>query len=266
MQSGFLFGALRHASPEERNAFAAAVLLPDLRKSHPVPAISPQAKTLSDEVTDTGFATLGTLLTRDNADDAVRYFRGQSGYASQTPLQSDGVLRPFESYLATQGGSERYFCYSSKTSLGCPQVRQIVNNPLLREVAASYLGFTPVLFSVNTIVTIKGNSDHYVMRMHRDFDAFASVTFFIYWTDVGADNGATIYIPRTHRSSQVDPNDRTFLTGQAGQVFALDTFGLHAGNKSVAGYRFATWCRFGSAPNLATIQDPDLVPALAPAI
>jgi hypothetical protein len=104
------------------------------------------------------------------------------------------------------------------------------------------------------------------MRMHRDYDAFASVTFFIYWTDVAADNGATIYIPHSHRSSQVDPNRRAYLTGQAGQVFALDTFGLHAGNKSIVGYRFATWCRFGSAPNLATIQDPDLVPALAPAL
>jgi hypothetical protein len=260
MRRGFLYGALRHLSPEDRSAFAEAALLPVLKKTQPAPVVSPQAKSIAADLARTGFISLGNLIPRNDADEAVRYFRAQKGYASQTPLQSDGVLRPFDDFINQERVAERYFCYSAKTSLACSQVQNVVNNGLLREVAAAYLGFTPTLFSVNTIATIKGSADHYVMRMHRDYDAFASVTFFVYWTDVGADNGATIYIPHSHLSSNV-PDGKAFLTGQAGQIFALDTFGLHAGNKSVTDFRLATWCRFGSTPNLASVQDPDLVPA-----
>jgi hypothetical protein len=130
----------------------------------------------------------------------------------------------------------------------------------LRKIAATYLGFTPVMYSVNTIVTNAGDDAHYVMRMHRDQDAFACVTFFVCWTAVAARNGATIYVPRSHVSSEVDVSKPTYLEGSAGEVFCVDTFGLHSGNREVTGPRFATWIRFGSAPNLGTVQDPDLVP------
>jgi Phytanoyl-CoA dioxygenase (PhyH) len=260
LQRGFLFGALRHLSPEDRNAFSEVAVLPDLRKMQPTPRVSSRATLIAAEVKKTGYASLGAPFARSDAECAVRYFQKQTGYASQTPLQSDGISRSFSDFTTQKRATERYFCYSSKTSLACSQVRDVVNNPLLREVAAAYLGFTPKLYSVNTIATINGSADHYVMRMHRDYDAFASMTFFIYWTDVAADNGATIYIPHSHLFSKV-PKVKVFLTGEAGQIFGLDTFGLHAGNKSVAGFRLATWCRFGSTPNLATVQDPDLSPA-----
>jgi hypothetical protein len=261
LRRGFLYGALRHLSPEDRIAFSEITLVPELKKTHPAPSVSAQARATADEVVKAGYTSLGRLISREDASAAVHYFRNQAGYASQTPLQSDGVLRPFSDFVnQEQHTAERYFCYSAKTSLECPQVRTVVDNRLLREVAAAYLGFTPTLFSVNTIVTTKGTNHHYVMREHRDYDAFTSIAFFVYWTDVAKDNGATIYIPRSHLSSDA-PAAREFLTGEAGEIFALDTFGLHAGNKNVADFRLATWCRFGSTPNLATVQDPDLVPA-----
>ena len=260
MRRGLLYGALRHLGPEDRNAFAKVALLPGLKAARPVPPVQPEARALAAELARTGFVSLGSVITRDKAAAAVSYFRGQRGYASQTPMQSDGVLRPFDVDAPGQGLSERYFCFSCNTSLGCPQIAEVIDNPLIRQVAAAYLGFTPVLFGVNTIATVKGTGDHYVMRMHRDYDAFAAVTFFIYWTDVAADNGATLYLPGTHVSSAAASAERAYLTGGAGQIFGLDTFGLHAGNRSVEGFRLATWFRFGSGPNLATIQDPNLVP------
>ena len=260
MRRGFLFGGLRHLSPEDKNAFAQKVVLPPLKAAHPVPPIPPLAKSLAHRLAETGFVSFGSLVSRDAAESAVHYFRQQRGYTSQTPLTSDGVLRLFDAYVLQGQTSERYFSYSSKISLGCPQVANVVNHPLLREVAAAYLGFTPILFSINTLVTTEGDADHYVMRMHRDYDAFASVTFFVYWTDVSERNGATIYVPGSHVSAAVSQAERVHLTGRAGQVFGLDTFGLHAGNRSVEGFRVATWCRFGAAPNLSTVQSPELVP------
>ena len=266
LQRGFLFGGLRHLRPEDRNDFVRMVELPELSASQSPGSVAPQINRLASELAETGFVSLGSVISREEAEAAASFFRQQKGYASQTPLQSDGILRPFDLGTSQADQSERYFCFASSTSLACPQVAELANNTILRDVAAAYLGFAPVLYSVNTIATSKGGGDHYVMRTHRDYDAFASVTFFVCWTDVSADNGATIYIPRSHRSSDVSEADRLYLAGKAGQVFGLDAFGLHAGNRSVSGLRLATWIRFGSIPNLATIQDPDLVPVARPAL
>jgi hypothetical protein len=260
MQHGFLFGALRHISPEDRTNFARTTVAPALRRQRGSVTAGTQAGAAADQVARDGFLGLGPLLSRQEADAAVAYFRGQSGYPSQTPLQSDGVLQPFDEHALRADGAGRYFCFSSRTSLACPQVATLTRHPVLREIAAAYLGFAPDLYSVNTIATSKGSSDHYVMRMHRDYDAFACLTFFVCWTDVAPDNGATIYLPGSHKSRNVDATTKVFLSGAAGEVFAVDTFGLHSGNRDVADLRLTTWIRFGSIPNLGTIQDPDLVP------
>lgn len=258
MQRGLLFGALRHISPEDRNVFALSTVVPKLGRQRQSMAVGPPARAAADKIVRDGYVGLGPLLSTQDAAAAVAYFRRQKGYASQTPLQSDGVLQPFDEQAVRD--AERYFCFSSRTSLACPQVAALTRHPMLREIAAAYLGFTPDLYSVNTIATTKGASDHYVMRMHRDYDAFACITFFVYWTDVAPDNGATIYLPRSHRTGGVDVAQQVFLSGGAGEVFAVDTFGLHSGNRNVADLRLTTWIRFGSIPNLGTIQDPDLVP------
>lgn len=260
MKRDFLFGALRHLSPEDRTAFASAVVLPRARKNHRPPLISEEARALATEIGRTGFANLGQQISREEARSAVGYFSQQSGYCSQTPLQSDGRRQQFDVAALKDQSADRYFCFSSKTSLMCPQVKAIIDNPMLREVAAGYLGFMPELFNVNTIATVSGESEHYVMRLHRDFDAFASITFFVYWTDVSANNGATLFVPGSHLSSKVDTSHLVPLSGGAGEIFGIDPFGLHAGNRSVDGLRLATWFRYGLKPNLATIQDPDLVP------
>ncbi len=261
MRRAFLFGGLRHLSPEERTAFANAIVVPVLARTSPPIEADPETRASVALLKERGFVGLGPLVSSIDAKAAVDYFCSQEGYASQTPLQSDGVPRKCDPENLMTKGQDRYFCFSSQTSLACPQVAALLSEGRLREIAAAYLGFTPVMYSLNTIVTNEGDDAHYVMRMHRDQDAFSCVTFFVCWTAVAARNGATIYVPRSHVSSDVDVSKPTYLEGSAGEVFCVDTFGLHSGNREVTGPRFATWIRFGSAPNLGTVQDPDLVPA-----
>lgn len=261
MHRAFLFGGLRHLGPEERTAFANAVVVPMLARTSPPIESDAETRDSVALLRKLGFVGLGQLISPADAKAAVDYFCSHEGYASQTPLQSDGILRKCEPQNLMKKGQERYFCFSSQTSLACPQVADLLSDGRLRNIAAAYLGFTPVMYSVNTIVTNQGDDAHYVMRMHRDQDAFACVTFFVCWTAVSAKNGATIFVPRSHASSSVDVANPTYLEGNAGEVFCVDTFGLHSGNREVTGPRFATWIRYGSAPNLGTIQDPDLVPA-----
>jgi hypothetical protein len=260
MRRGFLFGALRQLSPEDRLAFANAIVRPELARSCPAASADPAALALAGTLERTGYVKLGPMMSESDARSGVDYFSGQQGYASQTPLQSDGILRAYDPQLLRNNGQDRYFCFSSRTSLACPQIKALLAGGRLRSIAAAYLGFMPEMYSINTIVTDRGDEPHYVMNMHRDQDAFACVTFFVCWTAVSEKNGATIYLPRSHVSSSVEASKLDYLEGGPGEVFCVDTFGLHKGNSDVTGPRFATWIRYGSAPNLGTIQDPDLVP------
>lgn len=261
VRHGLLFGGLRHLTPEDKRAFALKAVLP--RATSPPSQVKPELKSLVSELRRTGYADLGSLFSPEAADAVVRFFRSQKGYLAQNPMQSDGVLQQLDVEHLSSGANERYFCYPPSTSLRCPEVAAVVNNKRLSDLATAYLGFLPHLYSVNTFGTIKGSADHYVMRMHRDYDDFLSLTFFVYWTNVRGDNGATVYVPKSHLSSGEGNDAPVYLSGQAGSLFALDTFGLHAGNKSVDMLRLATWIRFGSIPNLATIQDGWLIPRVA---
>lgn len=250
---GFLYGALRHLPPEEKNSFDALVLAKMRPKA--VIAASSDVRRRSAEIEEIGYADLGRLVSPDGINSVHEYFGRQSGYNSQMPLMSDGVLRPFDVQMLGRGSSERYFCFSQEVSLNCGEIAKLVRSSEINALAEAYLGYKPVLYNVNTFATLRGDADHYVFRLHRDYDDFRFLAFFIYWTDVSSVDGATIYFPGTHRKSGLREETKAFLTGEAGKVFALDTFGLHSGNRSVANLRLATWFRFGTAPNLATIQN-----------
>ena len=92
------------------------------------------------------------------------------------------------------------------------------------------------------------------MRKHRDFDDFRFLTIFISWTKTTKEDGATLYAPGTHKSSESSKN-MIPLCAEAGEIFALDTFGFHAGNSSVLSPRLTSWIRYGNPINLATIQN-----------
>jgi hypothetical protein len=88
---GFLYGALRHLSPEDRSAFAAEVLR---RGSDLIPPAQPDSALR--ELSTRGYARLGRVAGGPDVASVVRYFQGRNGYLAQTPLQSDGVLRRFD--------------------------------------------------------------------------------------------------------------------------------------------------------------------------
>jgi hypothetical protein len=258
---GFLFGALRHLRPEDKNDFAASLQLrPRHGAAQPAPTPAGQA---AAQVADAGYAALGRLVAAEEVPEAVRYFRNQAGYISQVPLQSDGVLRPFDVEALRRRSAARYFCFPPRTSLKCPQLAAVLRDPRLSAIACAYLGYVPRLYSVNTFATLEGDADHYVMRLHRDYDDFKSLAFFIYWTGTSADNGATVYVPGSHVSSKAPREKITHLVGEAGAGYAIDTFGLHSGNRSVESFRLVTWVRYGQSPNLATVQDGWLIPGQA---
>jgi hypothetical protein len=241
VRRGWLFGALRLLTPEDKNAFAARVL-----------GARPSPRALDALVRD-GAARLDERIDASTVRAVLDYFRRQRGYRAQVPMQSDGVLRSFSDELARP--QSRYMSFTPAVSLACPPVASLVTDARFAAIAEEYLGFRSSLFSVNTYATLTGTADHYVMRWHRDPDDFRALAFFVTWTPATASDGATVYVPGSHVSATVGVEHATHLEGEAGTVYAIDTFGLHAGNRRVDDMRLVTWFRYGRIPNTTAFQD-----------
>src|SRR5581483_3545603 len=188
------------------------------------------------------------------AQAVVDYFYAARAYDSQVPLNSSFQTFPVRDILAANGALGDYFSFTPDVSVGCPAVAALLRHPVFLRMARQYLGGQPRVYSINTMLTVPSASKHQVTTVHRDFDDYKQLTFFIYWTATGPKNGATYFVPRSH----VEPQARDsgiFLEGRAGSVFALDTFGLHRGNDQVEVPRLTTWIRFGHLPNFAYYSD-----------
>jgi len=246
---GFGFGGLRAMSPEDRIGFSSVVLR--VRPLEEADAAERDRQPLR-ELNDVGFARFAGLLDTATVEAAKEHFARCPHFISQIYAQSDRrpIERDWRTYEINPGF--RYVSFRRTSSLDFLSQLPLLSE--MKRLADAYCGFDTHLYGMNTFCTLPGAGKDYAMRIHRDYDDFGFLTFFIAWTKTDGDDGATVFCPRSHRlSSAVDPF--VPLSAEAGDVFAADTFGLHAGNAAVVRPRLATWIRWGRTTNLATIQD-----------
>lgn len=253
---GIGFGALRHMSPESRNRFARLVL-----RESPQGAATRQAgaEAVLAALADRGYAKLPFTLTGSVVEKAKQFFANREHFAAQVYAQSDRI--PLRRDWRTYGdhSPHRYICFRREDTIEFLASIELgdgagLNLAFLKDLADAYCGFDTSLYGANTFGTLPGAGAGYAMRVHRDYDDFNFLTIFIAWTGTSGDDGATLYAPSSHRRSDV-AGDLIPLAAQPGDIYVVDTFGLHAGNSRVLQARLATWLRFGHRINLATIQD-----------
>jgi hypothetical protein len=248
---GFGYGALRHLSPEGRIRFASTVL--DATRARPDGGTE-RIRAIANEIRETGFARIPGFLPLDVVEQAREHFARCDHFNAQIYTQSDGIPVRKDWRTYTTGSADRYICFKKTDSLAFLRQGNGVDLDYLKRVADAYCGFDSYLYGMNTMGTFPGEGEGYVMRPHRDYDDFNCLTIFIPWTKTTEDDGATLYVPGSHKSS--DAGTRMIaLDAEPGDLVAVDTFGLHAGNKQVKRPRLVTWIRFGHKTNLATIQD-----------
>lgn len=89
------------------------------------------------------------------------------------------------------------------TAFDCAEIRALTEDPVLRLIAAEYLGGLPTLvgtslwwtFPVQASEQDRMKHAHY---FHSDVDDFAFVKFFFYLSDVDAGDGSHVCVPRSH--------------------------------------------------------------------
>ena len=252
IDKGIGYGAIRHFTPENRSKFNEIVL-----NTKPVNLknLSNDVSKIIEKLISEGYTKLPIKLTDNELLHAQEYFGKCKFYKSQVYAQSNNKEYNLDWRNKNNFNStSRNFCFKQIDTIRYLNDNSIIDLKYLRQIANLYCGFKTSLYEINTFGTFPGKSTSYVMRKHRDFDDFRFLTIFISWTKTTEEDGATLYAPGTHKSSK-SYNEMIPLCAEAGEIFALDTFGFHAGNSRVLNPRLTSWIRYGNRINLATIQN-----------
>ncbi len=201
------------------------------------------------------FSYLGKIPKND-LDQAKKYFFEQNKiYNSHIPNVKENNQILMKDFLVNDNSN--YGSYDIQTSLQCPNLENISKDFKFKEISEKYLNSKKIkIYSINTMLSKKTKNLHGVTKLHRDFDSSNSLVFFIYWTKVDRNNGATSLIPGSHlfdhdknfHKNFSDFQKLEYLEGEEGSIFCLDTWAYHRGNPNIIKPRLVTWIRFTAVP------------------
>ena len=141
------------------------------------------------------------------------------------------------------------------TEQHCADIARLAQDPLLRWIAARYLGSVPALVGVNLWWTFPvdatpADRDRHAHLFHRDVDDFRFFKFFFYLTDVKPGDGGHVCVLGSHRrppargwldrwnlrrygddevAAAYAPDAIREIAGPAGTAFAENTLCIHKG-------------------------------------
>jgi len=147
-------------------------------------------------------------------------------------------------------------------------VQELATEPFFFSIAQEYLGFNPV-FDVLAMWWSAPTRDEQLQSRaaqlyHFDMDRLKFVKFFVYLTDVDADNGPHCYVRGSHKRKPAallkdarlsddeilehySSSDMLELTGETGTILAVDTRGFHKGKPLVARDRLIFQIQFADS-------------------
>ncbi len=135
--------------------------------------------------------------------------------------------------------------YRAEDLLGCRELVDLANSPLVLDAVGEVLGTRPTIASFQAWWTLGehfGGQMHYDDAYHRDVDDLRFIKLFAYLTDTHERNGAHSFVRGSHRSSlftrrgsisdadvhaSYPAQDILTVQGKAGTAFLEDTWGIH---------------------------------------
>jgi hypothetical protein len=207
----------------------------------------------ADKVIKNGYCKLKYKLSQKNVNTFFTEIKKKNFYNSQVPSQSSKLVD--YNYVFSSKEGSNFYCLHPEISLNSKILKKIINNKKLKEIADSYCGYKTQLYSINTFLSkpTNNNISHYVQRLHRDYDDVSCLTFFICWTKTSINDGATLFYKRSH--FEENKKKLVSLNGSPGDMYCVDTFGLHSGNINLKKIRLSTWIRYGKKNCYASLTD-----------
>ena len=186
------------------------------------------------------------------------------------PQPRAGVRTPSALGSAGRAGRNILLAQYFNVLRDCAVARRIANDPVLRWIAAQYLGTVPRLIGANLwwsypVASTAEELSDAAQMYHYDLDDFKFVKFFFYLTRVGAGTGPHLVVRGSHRRKvfrrSVDrllvrrytdqeiadlyPGEQIIaIVGPPGTGFAEDTLAIHKGMAPSDGSRLTFQVQF----------------------
>ncbi len=210
-------------------------------------------------------ATALSPVSRDSA-------RREGDLSAAVDHLSDGELKKGQDYFRQHTN----YVSVHNPLVTCPSVWQVVFNPLLIDIAHSYLDCIPAVGGLNlrkSYVNELGDFD--TLYFHIDLNSPKFLKFFFYLNDVDEEGGPFSYVRGSHKKRfpgwrskgrwTLDEMERAYgkenivrLTANVGDMLIADTNGFHRGTKVRSNDRFMLTIDYSIHEEFDGTQDPSL--------
>ncbi|UTW46023.1 hypothetical protein KFE80_03770 [bacterium SCSIO 12696] len=185
-----------------------------------------------------GFLNLGRLFTDQQVKEITEYLSREKVY-DRWDVEGglfDASSPPEKCHTAL---------YQSKSVVSCPHILDAANDPKVLSLVESYLGVKPTISNLAVWWSYAGHSEAQEAEFfHRDVDDLKFIKLFVYLTDVDSGSGPHVFVKGSHSSnkckvirrytdeeivSHFGKENIVEFSGEAGDSFLEDTFGMHKG-------------------------------------
>lgn len=195
-------------------------------------------KALSQIETE-GYAVIENFLTEEQIDKIVELSKTVKGYNFHVPGRAFNTTPEFY----TDNLNWNVCAYKMNHLLSNPTILNIITRKDIVSLMQAYLGCVPTITSVSMWWSKYTGQEFHTQKLHRDYDDFKFLAFFIYLSDVDDNNGPHVYYKNTHKGSE-DMSEKVVIKGKAGTAIIGDTFALHHGQPLNSGERLLFWSRY----------------------
>jgi hypothetical protein len=211
------------------------------------------------DLSRTGYAPLGNLLSAQQCDEIRRYLQDK-------PL-TDRDRERQDFTLEEHPDGVRVADYHLHDVVACPHILALANSPPLLGLAARYMECKPTISALGLRWSFPVDGDCSALQaFHRDSEDWRYLKVLVYLTDVGPDAGPHVYLHGSHLtkapmrlrfysdneiSSAYGSEMLLTATGTRGFCFAVDTAGIHKGTAPALQPRLMLQIQYSLLPSYA---------------
>lgn len=210
------------------------------------------AEKVNDLLLRDGIVVIPDFMSPDYVERINAYFETKKMFQSHIPRHSKDLN--FVDIDGARKARLNHASYDPGAMLAEDLFLPIFLSEIVHCIASLYLKCAPTFYSINAFRSFATRmAAPGVTTLHRDYDDYKFIAFFVYLTDVTEVTGAFSYVPGSQEISS--GGSRVLVSGRKGTLVVADTFGLHQGLPPIAGDRFAIWWRYGLGKNAAYMND-----------
>lgn len=192
-----------------------------------------------NEINKNGYSIVDNFLTNEEVNLLKDHVKDLKGYNFHIPGRALNCVPQ----IYSKELNWNICSYKTNHLLSNHFILKLITRPDIVSLAQEYLGCLPIISSVNMWWSKYNGEKFHTQQLHRDYDDFKFLTFFIYLSDVDEKNGPHVYYEGTHNGSE-PLGEKITITGKAGTAIFADTYALHYGKPLEQGERLMFWSRY----------------------